>query len=93
MTSLKYLCRILTASNYDCPLVLENLRKERNKWARLLKILGQEDTIPWVSGMFFNVVVKAVLMFALEMYVTTHYEVTGFSPVTAQTQKLLVATS
>ena len=42
-----------------------NLKKARKSWVRLTRILGREGGKPMVSGMFFNVVVHAVLLFGV----------------------------
>ena len=63
VTSFKYLVRIMTSSYDDWKAVVVNLRKERNSWARLLRILGREGVNPRVSGMFFKEVVQLVLLF------------------------------
>ena len=41
VTSLKYLGRIMTASDDDCTAVVGNLRKARKIWASLSRILGR----------------------------------------------------
>ena len=41
VTSFKYLGEILTAAEYDWPEVVSNLRKERSKWALLIRLLGR----------------------------------------------------
>ena len=66
VTNLKYLGRILTASDDDCLEVVGNLRKVRKSLACLLIILGREGDSPRVSGMLFKVVVHAVLLFGAE---------------------------
>ena len=40
-------------------------------WARLMRILGREGAYPRVYGMFFKVVVQAVLVLGLETWVLT----------------------
>ena len=52
VTSFKYLGRILTAVDDDCPEVAENLGKARKIWGRLKWILGREGADKRVSGNF-----------------------------------------
>ena len=42
VNSFKYLGRVLTAEDKEWPSVVGNLKKVRNSWARLTRILGQE---------------------------------------------------
>ena len=71
VTSLKYMVQVLTAADNNCTTVVGNLRKARKSWTWLKIILGGEGANPRVSGMFFKAVVKAVLIFGLEMWVLT----------------------
>ena len=61
VTSFKYLERVLTAVDYDCPSVVGNIWKAKKRWERLEWILGREGANPRVSGMFFKAVVKCLL--------------------------------
>ena len=63
VSSFKYLGRILPALDYDWPVVVSNLRKLRNKWAHLSRLLGQEGADAKMSGNFYREVVQAVLLF------------------------------
>ena len=63
VTSFKYLGRIITASDNKYPSVVGNLRKARDIWAHLAKILGREGYIPKVLKVFFNEFVQAVPFF------------------------------
>ena len=44
-------------------MVVGNPRKAREKWDRLLRILGREGENMRVLGIFFKVVFQAVLLF------------------------------
>ena len=63
VTSFKYLGRVLTAGDDDWLAVAGNLRKARESWTRMTRILGREGADPRISGLFFKVVVQAVLLF------------------------------
>ena len=67
----KYLGRILTEGDDDCPAVAGNLEKARKSWGRLQGILSREGTTKQVSGNFFKAVVQQVLMFGAETWVVT----------------------
>ena len=52
VTSFKYLGPVLTGEEDDWTAVVGNLRKARNFWARLARILVLEGASSRVSGMF-----------------------------------------
>ena len=62
---------IMMALDDDWPEMVGRLRKSRESWARLLRILGREGANPMVLGIFFKAVVQAVLLFGSETWVTT----------------------
>ena len=59
------------AGEEDWPVVMGNLRKGRKSWAQLTRILAREGADMRVSGMFFKVLVQAVLLFGSETWVLT----------------------
>ena len=63
MSSFKYLGRILTDMDENCPEVVENLYKDRKSWARLSRILGREGASLGVSRMSFKALIQAVIVF------------------------------
>ena len=69
VTSFKYLVWVLTATDDNCPEVVEKVWKARKIWARMEMILIQEGASPRVSGMFSKEVVQAVLLFRSETWV------------------------
>ena len=48
----KYLGRLLDRSDYDCPAVLRNIRKVRQVWGGIRKLLRREGAEPAVSEKF-----------------------------------------
>ena len=60
--SLKYLGRLLTASDDECPEVVGKLRKYWKRWALLLRIMVREGAITSLLGMLFKAVLQAVLI-------------------------------
>ena len=71
VTLFKYMGRVLTAGDYDCPAVSVNLRKDRKSWTRMKRILIREGVDPKISGFFFEAVVHVVLLFGSDMWVLT----------------------
>ena len=68
VSDLKYLGRVLTASDGDWPAVMVNLMKARKRWERMSSILGQEGSYPRNSGNFYKVLVQATLLFGAESW-------------------------
>ena len=62
VTYFKCMGQFLTAVDDDWPAVVGNLTKVWKSWERLSRILGQEGANMRVSGMFFKVVVQAVML-------------------------------
>ena len=62
----KYLGRLLDRSVDDWPEVLRNIRKARQVWGRLGKLLLREGGEPEVSEKFYRAVLQAVILFGAE---------------------------
>ena len=71
VTSFKYFGRVLMAGDDDCPAVMINLKKARESWAQLTRILGREGANLRVSGILFKSTVQAVMSFGSETWVMT----------------------
>ena len=71
VTLFTYLGRVMTVGDEYWPAVARNLRKARKIWVRMTRIMIREGTYPKVSGLFFNAVVQAVLIFGAELWVLT----------------------
>ena len=71
ITLLKYLGHIIKATNDIWSVAVTNLKKTRNKWSWISRILGQEGADARMSGIFFKVVVQEVFLFGLEMWAAT----------------------
>ena len=71
VTSFNYLGLVMMVGGDNWPEVVGNLRKDQKSEAWLTRILGREGAKPRLSGMFFNAVVQAVLLFGLETWVLT----------------------
>ena len=71
MTAFRYLGRMMTAGDDDCPEVVGNLQKARKSWGWSSQILIREGAYPKVSGHFSKAVTQAVLFFGEETWVLT----------------------
>ena len=71
VTEFWYIGRILTNTDDDWPAVAGNLRKARDTWGRLARILGREGADPKVSRNFYIAVTQQVLLFVAETWVLT----------------------
>ena len=69
--SFKYLGRILTEGDDDCPAVAGNLGKAQKSLGRMQRILSREGANKRVSGNFFKAVVQQVILFGAETWVVT----------------------
>ena len=69
--SFKYLGRVLAAEDDDCPAVVGNLRRARQKWARITRVLRKEGANARTLGQIYLVVVQAVLIYGSETWVLT----------------------
>ena len=67
--SFKYLGRVLSVADDDCPAVIRYLVKARVVWRRMARILIREGARPRVSRFFFKAIVKSVLFFYAETWV------------------------
>ena len=67
----KYLGRLLKRSDNDWTVARQNIRKDRQIWGRLGKILIQEGPDPIISAAFYHMVVQAVILFGTETWVLT----------------------
>ena len=61
----------MTAGDDYWPTVTVNLIKDRKSWMRRMSILGREGSDLRISGLFFNAVVQAVLLFRSETWALT----------------------
>ena len=68
---LKYLGRVISATDDDWPEVFINMAKAQAVWRRLTRILSREGAAPRVSEFFFKSVVHMVLIFGTETWVVT----------------------
>ena len=70
----KYLGRVLSYDDSDTPAIRHNLKRARAAWGRLSAILAKEEVPPPVAGMFYQVVVAAVLLYGSESWVISAFD-------------------
>ena len=71
VTSLKYLEKIISSTDNKWPEVDWNMQQARQKWGRMVNILGRDGAYKRMPRKFYVAVVQAVLLFGSEMWVVT----------------------
>ena len=69
LDAFKYLWQVLNWTHGDWPAVLRDIRKSRQVWGRLGKLLRQESAYRITTEKFYRVVVQAVLLFGAKKWV------------------------
>ena len=67
VSEFKYLGRILTATDDGWLAVVGNLRKARQSWGKMARVLNREGADPKVSRTLYIFVTQAVLLFGSEI--------------------------
>ena len=75
--SFKYLGRLLTSTDDDWPAVAANLRKARQRWAMVSRILRKDNMDPGVAGWFYKALAQSVLLYGSETWVLTKAMITA----------------
>ena len=68
----KYLGRNIARDDCDMPAIRRNLKRARQVWGRISKIIAKEEVQPKVAGMFYQAVVAAVLLYGSETWCLTN---------------------
>ena len=71
VNSFKYLVRMISVTDDDWPVVVNNLAQAKTVWRRMSHILSREGSMPRVSGFFFKAEIQAVTLFGVETRVVT----------------------
>ena len=69
VSSFNYLGWVLLESDDNWQTVIWNLQRAQRKWARLSWVIGREGLDARTLGMFYTVVVQAVLLYRSELWV------------------------
>ena len=59
----KYLGRNIARDDCDTPAIRRNLKRARQVWGRISKVITKEEVQPRVAGMFYQAIVAAVLLY------------------------------
>ena len=70
-TSFKYLGRVLMAEDYDWPEVVRNLRRARQKWEQMTRVLSREGEDAQTLGQIYLEVVQSIIIYESESWVLT----------------------
>ena len=65
----KYLGRILESNDRDVNAVTSNLRKARQKWGMIGRLLSKKDSNPRTMAIFYKTIVQSVLLYGSESWV------------------------
>jgi hypothetical protein len=68
----KYLGRILDEGDDDWLALQSNLKKAREKWSRIGRILSSEKADPRTMATFYKAIIQAVLLFGAESWVLSN---------------------
>ena len=66
-----YLGRILLSNSSDWAALYKNLRKARQQWGKLVRVLKRDGASPRAFGMFYKAVVQSVLLYGVETWTLT----------------------
>jgi hypothetical protein len=69
VTTFKYLGRILTSRDNDWEAAYRNLKKAKQRWATISRILARESASPRISALFYKAVIQTVLLYGSETWV------------------------
>lgn len=67
----KYLGRPISATGSDWIAVMYNIKKARQRWSQISRILTKQGSNPKVMGYFYKAVCQAVLLYGCETWVIT----------------------
>ena len=70
-TSFKYPGRVLMAEDYDWPEVVRNLRRARQKWEQMTRVLSREGEDSQTLGQIYLEVVQSIMIYESESLVLT----------------------
>ena len=66
-----YLGRVLSFTNNDWPALYRNLKKARQRWSMIVRILDKDGSTPRAKGLFYKTIAMAVLLYGCETWTLT----------------------
>jgi hypothetical protein len=63
VTTFKYLGRILTSRDNDWEAAYWHMKKAKQRWATISRVLACESASPRVSALFYKAVIQTVLLY------------------------------
>ncbi len=69
VSTFKYLGRVIAMNNSDWPALFHNLKKARQRWAMVSKVLDKQGASMRCRGLFYKAVVQSVLLYGCETWV------------------------
>jgi hypothetical protein len=69
VTTFKYLGHILTSRDNNWEVAYWNLKKAKQRWATISRVLARESASPRVSALFYKAVIQTVLLYGSETWV------------------------
>jgi hypothetical protein len=67
----KHLGRMVSEINSDYPTLYRNLRRAKQKWALLSRVVTKDAVLPWAAAIFYKVIVQTVLLYSCECWTIT----------------------
>ena len=59
VTSFRYLGRVISVADDNCPEVIRNMEKARAVWSNMMNILSREGARTWFYRFFFIAIVQS----------------------------------
>jgi hypothetical protein len=69
VTTFWYLGRILTTSDNNWAAARWNLKKARQRWATISRVLARESAMPRISALLYKATIQTVLLYGSETWV------------------------
>ena len=67
----KYLGRVIARGNCNTPAIRRKIKRARQVWRRISKVITKEEVPPKVAGMVYQAVVVAILLYGSETWCLT----------------------
>ena len=63
-----YLGRLMLWNNSDWPAMYRNIKKARQQWGKIVRVLKQEGATVRAFGRFYTAIVQSVLLYGVETW-------------------------